>query len=230
MKKKLLIGLIGFLLINFSIAYSQTKEITGNIVAFKKYPIKNVLVSAKKSKDVVLTDINGDFKIRCAKNDIITFEAKGFQYQVFNAKKSPSTSINLLYKDDDNSYTSIVENEHLSEEILDYCVENLIIENNNFDKMNSIYELIQWVYPQAKFVTPDEGGNLQVLLESRGANSVFASRFALLAIDGIVVYDIATVRPNEIATIEVLIGNEAAHWGSRGGNGAVEITLKKGVL
>lgn len=55
----------------------QDNPVTGKVFAFKDTPVKNIKVTAKKSKETVLTDEQGNFTIECAKNDKLVFEGSG---------------------------------------------------------------------------------------------------------------------------------------------------------
>ena len=48
-----------FSVLFFQFSQAQKQEITGTIVAFNKYPVKNVTVLARKAKTEVLTDDQG---------------------------------------------------------------------------------------------------------------------------------------------------------------------------
>ncbi|WP_157961056.1 carboxypeptidase-like regulatory domain-containing protein [Lutibacter citreus] len=207
---------------------AQTQIIKGKVTAFKKFPLKGVNITAKKSKEKVMTDSLGLFSISCKKKDMLRVELDGFEYQYVKLGKQDSLNFNMIYRNNEKSYQSVLENNNLEKSILDYCVENLLIDNNNFEYMTSIFEVIQSVCPGARI--SDDTGSEKVLLITRGPNSFFADPYALLVVDGIVVDEISSIQPIQVETIKVLIGNEAGHWGVRGGNGAVEITLKKGSL
>ena len=119
-----------------------------------------------------------------------------------------------------------MKSEHLTKEALDYCIDNFMETNNNYDQMSSIYQIIQTVYMGASIEEID--GINRVVIGTRGPNSFYAANHALLVVDGIVVEDISNIHPLEVRTVKVLVGTQAGHWGVRGGNGVVEIKLKDG--
>lgn len=207
---------------------AQTNFVNGKVIAFNKFPLKGVNLKAKKSKNSVKTDSLGFFKISCKKKDLIRIELEGFESQYIKLKNLDSLFVNLIYSNNNNSYESVIANKSLDKSVLDYCVENLLVENNNFETMNSIFQIIQNIYPGAN-ITSDTGSE-KILLDSQGPNSAFADPYALLVVDGIIVTEISSILPLQVADVKVLIGNEAAHWGLRGANGVIEITLKKGML
>jgi TonB-linked SusC/RagA family outer membrane protein len=71
------------------------------------------------------------------------------------------------------------------------------------------------------------GGNISIRI--RGSNSLQGNSNALVVIDGLQGGDIKTLNPNDIETIEVLKDASAtAIYGSRGANGVILISTKKG--
>jgi len=56
----------------------QVQTISGAVTAFNKFPLKNVVVTAKKSRNEVLTDDDGKFEIIINKKDMLVFKARTF--------------------------------------------------------------------------------------------------------------------------------------------------------
>ncbi|WP_139957234.1 TonB-dependent receptor [Flavicella sediminum] len=225
MKTKLLA--LSFFLTVFQL-FSQIKIVKGTVVAFKKYPVKGVEITSKGSKEKVYTDAEGKFEIQCKSKDKLKAKAGGFFMEKMEIEGEEAVEINLVYdvKRKQFAYNKVLNGNHLSKKVLDHCLENLIEENNNFDQAADIYQIIQTVYPGAKL--NNDSGSIRIILNARGENSLFADIHALLVVDGVVVNDISNVSPLQVKSVKVLVGNQAAHWGVRGGNGAVEITLKYG--
>ena len=231
MKPKIFVYILSFLL-GFTTIHAQNKTTEGNIVAFKKYVLKNVSVSCKKTKDQVVSDSLGHFSIVCGKKDELIIDAAGFETQYFKIKDQNHLNVNMILIQNEEAYKDVVTKGHMTKEVLDYCISNLLVDNNNFDQLSNIYDVIQYVYPSADIVevssefSNSEAQGKQIVLDARGVNSFNASPYALLVVDGMVVNDISGVSPLQVKSVKVLNRNEAGHWGSRGGNGAVEITLK----
>ena len=59
-------------------AYSQQREISGTVLVFNKYPVKNLKVSAKKTKTETITDNNGEFKLNVLDKDVLSVEGITF--------------------------------------------------------------------------------------------------------------------------------------------------------
>jgi hypothetical protein len=227
MKKRFYI--LVFLMFCLSItSNSQSNIIEGKVYAFKEYPLNKVEIVSSKSKKTVYSDSLGNFQIEVKKKDLLKFNANGFfSEKVKTNGNSNDLKIKLLYyAEDNNAYKSVLKSEHLTKEALDYCIDNFMETNNNYDQMSSIYQIIQTVYMGASIEEIDWIN--RVVIGTRGPNSFYAANHALLVVDGIVVEDISNIHPLEVRTVKVLVGTQAGHWGVRGGNGVVEIKLKDG--
>ena len=216
----LLVLVLAFALVSFA----QERNISGKITAFNTYELINVKVSAKKAKTEVFTDEQGNFQIKCKTKDAIKIEADGFQNQVIKLADDNVLKINLIYIDNNSGFKSAIKAKHITEENLEYAIENLMQENNDYSRYQNIFELIQSVSPLAKVVNKD--GFNRIYLNSRGPNSLEAGSHALLVVDGMVTENISNIQPVQVATINVITGTETSMYGTRGGNGVIEIELK----
>ena len=58
---------------------AQERTIKGKVTAFQTIPLNKIQVVSKKTKSETLTDINGNFTVKCADNDVLTFSSDCFQ-------------------------------------------------------------------------------------------------------------------------------------------------------
>lgn len=75
-------------------------------------------------------------------------------------------------------------------------------------------------------VVVNPNGTIQI----RGINSINSPTEALIIVDGAPFNDINSLNPNDVQSVEVLKDASAAIYGSRGANGVVLITTKKGFI
>lgn len=75
-------------------------------------------------------------------------------------------------------------------------------------------------------VIVNPNGTIQI----RGINSINSPTEALIIVDGAPFNDINSLNPNDVQSVEVLKDASAAIYGSRGANGVVLITTKKGFI
>ena len=209
-------------IISFS-AKTQTREISGVVYAFNKFPLKNVNVSAKKSKMQVVTDDNGRFIINVKKNDNLTIEATAFdRYTCHIKEKDTNLRINLIYENNERYKEIAIDEGIISREDLEYGLEHLASDNNIYYNFTDVFDAIHYALPAANFIV--ENGTKKVML--RGPKTVAGSNAALFVVDGVIVDDISYVAPSEIVDIKQLSSSQAAIYGARGGGGVVVITTK----
>lgn len=222
MKNSLAIGMCLLLVLPSLMAQQRLK---GKVMAFKGFGLKGVEVKAKRSGHTATTDSLGNFELIVKHPDQLRVKAKGFKPMQQKYHGHGDVALNLIYMDNTWAYDQIVTNGYMSKEDLDYCIEHLLSQNNNFDRMADIFQVIQSVYPQAKVA--ELRGQQRIFLNSRGAQSIIADADALVVVDGVVTENFAGIQPSKVADVKVLLGNEASYYGTRGGNGVVEITLKQ---
>jgi TonB-linked SusC/RagA family outer membrane protein len=82
---------------------------------------------------------------------------------------------------------------------------------------------------QVKSVSGEPGSSPQIRI--RGIGSISAGAMPLYVVDGFPTYSIETLNPNDIESLDVLKdASAAAIYGSRGSNGVIIVTTKRGKL
>ena len=105
--------------------------------------------------------------------------------------------------------------------------------SSSMDSSEPAYrELIDMISKQPGVQVKKAGATYDITIRSKG--TFLTSHQPLFAIDGLVVgdryADVADmVQVTDVDRIRVLKGSEATQYGSRGGNGVIEIYLKKGL-
>lgn len=92
-------------------------------------------------------------------------------------------------------------------------------------------QALQGRSPGVMIQNNDASPNGSVTIRIRGANSINGNNDPLVVINGFIGGDLTSVNPNDIENIEVLKDASAtAVYGSRGANGVILITTKKGTV
>jgi len=198
---------------------AQERTINGKVTAFRDYPLKNVTVTSKATREVAVTDSTGFFSIRSGEGDILSFQSKAFESVNKVVHGEAPVIVNMIFKGGRNNQKLAVETGNIDPDDLAYAVANMSDRNNDFYTYKDIYELIR-----GKFAGVDvmDDGKIRI----RGQNQSFMlDDSALLIVDGVETSSISSVHPAEVASIEILKGSEASIYGSRGANGVVIITL-----
>lgn len=220
MKKSIIF--LSLLLVSY-FGKTQNQEITGTIVAFNKYPLKDVIVKAKKTKAEAKTDDFGMFKINIKKNDVLTIKAADFENNVRGVKASDnSLTINLIYKEIKKYKKSPLPNAHIGEIELKYGLTHLSDHNNRFSHYMDVYSAIKDAVPAAIVIFENGVKKFQL----RGAKSITGSNAALLVVNGVITDDISYIIPNQILSIKQLSLSSSAIYGTGSANGVISITIK----
>jgi TonB-dependent SusC/RagA subfamily outer membrane receptor len=218
MKKIVLI--LAVILTNFAVN-AQLVGISGKVIGFKTFPLKNIQVTAKKAKSIAITNENGTFSIVCLPNDVLIFEAKSCiteKYKITNP--NDSVKINLDFKNSRKSREYAVGYGIIKEKDLTYGISNLSSSKADFSIYSNVYDLIKGRFPG---VVVNEKNEIII----RGNRSINAANRATLVVDGIVVQDISFISPNIIKSIDVLKDAATSVYGTSGANGVVVITTLK---
>lgn len=104
---------------------------------------------------------------------------------------------------------------------------------NKMSKSEPVYrELIDMISKQPGVQVKKAGADYDITIRSKG--TFLTSHQPLYVVDGLAVgtryADVANmVQVTDVDRIRVLKGSEATQYGSRGGNGVIEIYLKRGI-
>jgi TonB-dependent SusC/RagA subfamily outer membrane receptor len=216
--KQFIIVLTGVLL--STSAFAQNRVIHGKLTVFNTYPVKSVVVTAKKAKTAVTSDSLGQFSIVCLKNDIIRIKPKTFR--PVNKSVGPDTDsllINLLFIDSKSNREQAVGYGYISENDLMYAVNHLEQENNDFCNYANVFDLIKGRFSG---VTVTDR-NVYI----RGSGSFSGQIQALIIVNGVAVNSIDWIQPCQIKSIDILKDSNASIYGARGGNGVVIIETRR---
>ena len=220
---KSLIIFLSLLLIS-TIGYTQQREISGTILVFNKFPVKNLKVIAKKAKTEAITDNKGEFRLNVKNNDVLLIEAKTLErYMKRITVEDDSLSINLIYIDKKKNIDLAVDIGFIDREDLEYGLNNLAAENNIFTSFTNVFDAIEYAIPTASIIT--ENGLKKVRI--RGAKSTTGSNAALMVVNGFLADDISYIIPSSIVSIKQLsLTSAAALYVTGSGNGVIAITTK----
>ena len=216
--------LLIFLFSFISISYSQERTLTGFVTTLEKIAVVNAEVKVLSNKVTVLTDTVGNFKVSCLLNDKIKISAKGFNSQKVKIdEKTKEVFINLTFKTGKKNIDVAVGYGHIKEKDKSYAISN--ISNNDTFEFSKYSNILQHIVNSSPSIVMGGGGII-----IRGSNSLLGSNAALIMVDGIAVNssELYTLSPSDVKSVDILKGGSAAIYGSRGANGVVVITTKRG--
>jgi TonB-dependent SusC/RagA subfamily outer membrane receptor len=203
----------------------QERMIRGIVTTFDSIPLIGASVTAKSTKQEILTDSLGKFSIRCNNKDKLTVSAHGFYNQ--NVKLTGEikfAAINLKLKPGDKGREFAIGYGHVKDEERLNAVTNLNNDDFDFSRYNNIFELIKGRCAGVQVID-----NQYIII--RGINSINSrDNSALVIVDGtpLSMDALKSIVPTQVKSIDVIKDAGAAIYGTRGANGVIIIQTNRG--
>ncbi|MCX2681901.1 SusC/RagA family TonB-linked outer membrane protein [Galbibacter sp. EGI 63066] len=226
-------------------------RIEGVVTDSQGVPIEGVHVLIKNSRSGTFTNRDGTYMISAHPTDVLTFSYIGFQVE--ERRVGDLSSIDVQLKEAVTDLGAVTVNAGyytVSEKERTGNISRITAKDIELQPVNNPLGAIQGYMPGVNIVQstglPGGGYNIQI----RGKNFINGSTEPLYIIDGVPFssqslgsYDVSgqilagnisplnAINPGDIKSIEVLKDADAtAIYGSRGANGVVLITTKKGKI
>ncbi|NWJ49810.1 MAG: TonB-dependent receptor [Bacteroidetes bacterium] len=214
------------------IAIQKILKVSGKVTDQNGQPLVGVTISIKGTLHAVITDSNGNFNIELTnKNSILVFSYIGFLTQ--EHKLTGEDLINIILIPSIKSLDEVVVVGYGTQKKSDVTGAMIRVGEKEM-KARPVSNAIEAMQGKAAGVDitsnerPGDIGSITI----RGTRSLTASNSPLYVVDGIPVMSssgIETINPTDIESIDVLKDASAtAIYGSRGANGVILVTTKKG--
>lgn len=225
MKAKFLLGLM--LLPMY--AGAQNIKIHGTVVAASDgEPLPGVTVSIQGTNIATVTDVDGKYTINAKSKGQLKFSYIGFKTTL--KPFSNSTNVDIKLDDDSNMLDEVVAIGYGSLKKSDLTGAVSVINADNLKKTPaaSVDQALQGraagVTVNASSGQPGAAASVRI----RGIGTVNDSS-PIYVVDGVITNDISFLSPSDIESTEILKdASSTAIYGSRGANGVILITTKKG--
>ena len=210
--------------------YAQESYLLKGTVAsaVENTPLPGVNVVISNSSSGASTDFDGNYQIQVKKGDVLLFSYIGFISQTINIDNQ--TTLNVTLEEDASSLDEIVVVGYGSRKKSDITG---AVSSVTADELNAfpVLDAAQALQGRAAgvVVQSNNGGEpgAPISIKIRGNTSISASSAPLIVVDGFV--GATMPQANDIKSLEVLKDASAtAIYGSRGSNGVVLVTTKKG--
>ncbi|WP_027125096.1 SusC/RagA family TonB-linked outer membrane protein [Gelidibacter mesophilus] len=206
--------------------------ITGIVKTADDLPILGANVVEKNTQNGTTTDFDGNFSLSVAsKNSILMVSYIGFK--TTEVTVGSNTSINIILEEDAQSLDEVVLIGYGTQQrkAVSTAVAKVDEEDFNQGVVTNAMELIQGKVAGLQ-ITRAGGNNPNsgVSIQLRGVTSISGTGSPLIVIDGIPGGNLDLLQQNDIESFDVLKdGAAAAIYGTRGTNGVILITTKKGI-
>lgn len=243
-----ILALLPVLMLVCTLAFAQSRTVTGTVRDASGNPIPFATVTESGTKNAAQADANGNFSISVKQNAGLTITAAG--YQATNISSSGDLSTVTLARGEGQLQEVVVTalGQRRTRNQVPYAAQQ--VNGDEVSKQRSsnfINNLSGKVSGLELRQSNTLGGSTNVVI--RGVKSLTGSNSPLFVIDGVPIdnsnyktsgqntgrggYDYGNtssdINPDDIESITVLKGAAStALYGSRGGNGVILITTKKG--
>ena len=210
---------------------AQNITVTGSVTSSDDgTELIGVNVFVKGTTTGSITDVNGNYTLEVTGGDaVLVFSYVG--YVALEIEVGNQTNIDIVLQVDVATLDEVVVVGYGTMMKSDVTGSLASVSSDNFE-MQPLTRLDQALKGRAAGVevtqtsgAPGAGYKIRI----RGANSISGNNKPLYVVDGLVVGDINSINVNDVASMEVLKDASAtAIYGSRGANGVVLVTTKRG--
>ncbi|MFD0835602.1 SusC/RagA family TonB-linked outer membrane protein [Mariniflexile aquimaris] len=226
LKTKLTLLLV--LIFNISLFAQGGYQLSGTVTDASNVPIPGVNVIIAKTTKGASTDFDGNFQLEVKKGDVLKISFLGYVSQSITI--SNQTTLKIVMVEDASQLDEVVVVGYGARKKSDITgsVSSVKSDELNAFPLASAEQALQG-RAAGVVVQSNNGGEpgAPINIKIRGNTSINASSSPLIVVDGFV--GASMPQPNDIESIEVLKDASAtAIYGSRGSNGVVMVTTKKG--
>ncbi|MGB3780756.1 MAG: SusC/RagA family TonB-linked outer membrane protein [Tunicatimonas sp.] len=225
--------LLGCLSLLAEVAVAQSTTVSGTVSsAADGFPLPGVSIVQQGTINGTQSDVDGSYSLAVPQGSELVFSYIGMASKIVEV--GASTTIDVTMQEDVGQLQEVVVTAlgiERQKESLTYATQEVEIEGidearDNQNIVNSLSGRVAGLSVQ-RAGNGVSGGSRVVL---RGLRSIGGNSFPLYVVDGVPLGgDIADLSPDDIASINVLRGaNAAALYGARANNGAIIITTKSG--
>ncbi len=210
--------------------FGQEKQVTGKVTDASGAPLPGVNVVVKGTQIGTFTDNDGNYTISARPEDVLVFSSVGFIQEEYAV--GSSTVINVSLDEEIIGVDEVVVIGYGAQKKKLNTGANINIDGEMIQSLNttSSMDALKGLTPGVSITqnngVPGAGNKIFI----RGIGTI-GNYNPLYIVDGVAVGDIDNLSPADIEDIDILKdAASAAIYGSRGANGVILVTTKKGKL
>lgn len=214
---------------------AQTRQIRGKVSEESSgQPLAGVSVTEKGTTSGTKTDEQGNFVLTLrgnAKNTQIVLSYVGYRSETITTDGSSALSVNLAKETKELDEVVVIGYGTTTKKDLTGAVVSVKSEELRKVPATNVMEALQGKLAGVDIVRTSGGAGANVSVTVRGTRSIRAGNGPLYIVDGIQYDNYQDINTNDIESMEVLKdGSSTAIYGSKGANGVILITTKKGTV
>lgn len=206
------------------------KTITGRVTDENGHPLANVSINIKGAAGGAVTNEQGLFTISASENDVLVFSYVGYEPQELKLGSATDLKIAMVSSKRDLENVVVIGYGTVRKRDLTGSVVSLKAEEIKKVAAANLMESVQGKIAGVDIVRTSGAAGANVAVTVRGNRSIIAGNGPLYIVDGIQYDSYQDINTNDIQSMEVLKdASSTAIYGSRGANGVILITTRKGV-
>jgi len=217
-----------------SMVWAQNRQITGRVINNETGAIiAGASITVKGNSKGVIADVDGKFTISVASkgNTVLVIQSVGFANQELVVNSQTSLLVKLVSESKALDDVVVVGYGAVKKKDLTGAVGSI---NSAEIVRSNPTNVTQAIQGQVPGVVVTKGSNLPgqaFSIDIRGENTISGVTEPLVVIDGVIGGRLRDINPADIASIDILKdASSTAIYGSRGANGVIIITSKKGSI
>lgn len=212
-------------------ATAVRQTIAGKVTDDKGLALSDVTVMVKGGTEGTRTDGNGNFSLTVSSTGqvVLEFSLVGYKTQDVVVDGSSTVNVNLEVLNKTMDDIVVIGYGAVKKSNLTGAVTSLKSEDVKKVPATNVMEAIQGKVPGVDITRSSGSAGAKANVSVRGNRSLTASNQPLYIVDGIQYSNFEDLNPNDIQSMEILKdAASTAIYGSRGANGVIIITTKKG--
>ena len=211
-------------------AFAQKVKITGTVTDPGGEPLIGVSVKTGNSGAGAITDVDGNYYVEVSPTGTLVFSYVGFEVRNEPVKNRRVINVTLKEKNDVLNEVVVIGYGTMDKKELTSAISH--VGEKDFLTISSLDPsmMIQGKVAGVSITNTGAGDpNNQASIQIRGVSSRSAGLGPLIVIDGVPGGNLTNINPNDIASFDILKdGAASAIYGTRGSNGVIVVTTKKG--
>ena len=211
------------------ISFAQEKKVSGTVSDNNGLPLPGSTVVVSGTNSGVSTDFDGKYSINASVGDVLTFSFVGYADQ--NQTVGSSNVVNVTMQIDTSLEEVIVIGYgSTTKEAFVGTATTIETENVTAKANGNFSQALRGEVAGVQVTTGSGAPGSDATIRIRGTGSVNGNRAPLYVVDGApYASDISAINPSDIEDITILKDAAATSiYGSRGSNGVIVVTTKKG--
>ena len=223
-------GLFLMLILSSNLYAQNDKNVTGKVTDNKGESILGASVKIKNTTTGIATDIEGKFSLNVPNDAILIVTSVGYDDQEVNI--NGRSEVTIVMKTNTKELQEVVVVGYGTQRKVDITGATASVKGEELVKQPVLTatQAIQGKVAGVQIINSGQPGSSPII-RIRGTSTALAGTATLFVVDGVLTDDITNINTADIVNLDVLKdASSTAIYGSRGANGVIIITTKRGVI